>query len=185
MAVKVLLNGNEFVTSELGILEHLAAFPHPNVIQLMVTSCRCCCSTGRHLADTRPVIDCQHLQDSFQDTSFVYIVMPQARCDLSRIASGLPECHVAGIGVEVRQLQHTHTHTQHSCPTLTHMSAPMFVTLGRQLVRGIKHLHTHKILHRDLKLANVLLGGGCGDKCIKLADFGCDRLQTPPFCSPL
>jgi len=38
-----------------------------------------------------------------------------------------------------------------------------------QIVSGIKYLHTHSILHRDLSLTNMLL---TDDLKVKIADFG-------------
>jgi len=43
-------------------------------------------------------------------------------------------------------------------------------TLGLQLIAGVEYLHGQKIMHRDLKLGNILLNT---DKTnIKIADFG-------------
>jgi serine/threonine protein kinase len=41
----------------------------------------------------------------------------------------------------------------------------------RQIALGLQFLHSHGVLHRDIKGANVLLAGEGGDT-IKLADFG-------------
>ncbi|KAG0214672.1 Cell cycle serine/threonine-protein kinase cdc5/MSD2 [Mortierella sp. NVP41] len=40
---------------------------------------------------------------------------------------------------------------------------------GRQLVRGLTHIHKKKIIHRDLKPANILVGEGM---VLKISDFG-------------
>ena len=41
----------------------------------------------------------------------------------------------------------------------------------RQVVEGVKHCHNNKILHRDIKLDNVLLDKGMA----KICDFGVSR----------
>lgn len=41
-----------------------------------------------------------------------------------------------------------------------------------QLIHGFEHLYKHKILHRDLKLANILLNDGV----VKIADFGFSKM---------
>ena len=51
-----------------------------------------------------------------------------------------------------------------------HLSENKTAQLGLQLVEGIQYLHSLGVLHRDLKLGNLLLSE---DKCtIKIADFG-------------
>lgn len=40
------------------------------------------------------------------------------------------------------------------------------------LIHGFHHLYKHKILHRDLKLANILLHDGI----VKIADFGFSKI---------
>ena len=41
-----------------------------------------------------------------------------------------------------------------------------------ELIHGFHHLYKHKILHRDLKLANILLYDGT----VKIADFGFSKM---------
>ena len=43
--------------------------------------------------------------------------------------------------------------------------------LMKQLLTGVYYLHSHRLIHRDLKLANVLLKNGV----LKIADFGLAR----------
>lgn len=41
--------------------------------------------------------------------------------------------------------------------------------ITRQILNGLKFLHSKNVIHRDIKCANILLGKG---KSAKLADFG-------------
>lgn len=41
-----------------------------------------------------------------------------------------------------------------------------------QLLKGLYHLHSNNILHRDLKLSNILINR---DGCVKICDFGLAR----------
>ena len=42
----------------------------------------------------------------------------------------------------------------------------------RQVVEGVRHCHTNKILHRDIKLDNILMDNGL---LVKICDFGVSR----------
>ncbi|KAL0222416.1 hypothetical protein RCL1_002270 [Eukaryota sp. TZLM3-RCL] len=44
--------------------------------------------------------------------------------------------------------------------------------LGSQLVDALSYLHSHNIVHRDLKLSNVLLQSTNGTLSLKIGDFG-------------
>ena len=45
-----------------------------------------------------------------------------------------------------------------------------------QLVRGLRHIHSKKILHRDIKLDNILLIEADGELKAKICDFGVSRV---------
>ena len=46
-----------------------------------------------------------------------------------------------------------------------------------QLVSAVEYLHANNVLHRDLKLSNLLLSA---DGTLKLCDFGLARSFEPP-----
>ncbi|XP_076271858.1 mitogen-activated protein kinase kinase kinase 13 wallenda isoform X3 [Rhynchophorus ferrugineus] len=46
------------------------------------------------------------------------------------------------------------------------------ITWAKQIANGMHYLHMHKIIHRDLKSPNVLIGEG---EIVKISDFGTSR----------
>lgn len=59
---------------------------------------------------------------------------------------------------------------------------PVVVWWLRQMLSGLKHLHSQDVVHRDLKSSNVFL---CeGRRCIRIGDFGISRvLESTAFAS--
>ncbi|KAI8923172.1 kinase-like domain-containing protein [Entophlyctis helioformis] len=49
--------------------------------------------------------------------------------------------------------------------------------LIQQLLKGVAYLHDHHVIHRDLKLSNLLL---TSEGILKIADFGLARLYSDP-----
>mmetsp|Transcript_47667 Transcript_47667/g.83919 ORF Transcript_47667/g.83919 Transcript_47667/m.83919 type:complete len:334 (-) Transcript_47667:128-1129(-) len=54
-----------------------------------------------------------------------------------------------------------------------------------QFMRGIHFLHSHRIMHRDLKPQNILIAGdskaATSENCLKIADFGMARAFSLPI----
>lgn len=45
-----------------------------------------------------------------------------------------------------------------------------------QILRGLKYLHSARVLHRDIKPGNLLVNSNC---CLKICDFGLARIKEP------
>lgn len=45
-----------------------------------------------------------------------------------------------------------------------------------QLVSALEHIHSNKIMHRDLKLENILVSD---ENMVKIADFGWSHFSSP------
>ena len=57
-----------------------------------------------------------------------------------------------------------------------HLDEPDIATISNEIVKGLHHLHSRSIIHRDIKSDNILLGAG-GQ--VKISDFGfCTELSA-------
>lgn len=48
-----------------------------------------------------------------------------------------------------------------------------------QLIMGVQYLHSFGIIHRDLKLENIVMSNDSDNACPKLADFGLASILGP------
>jgi nemo like kinase len=55
-----------------------------------------------------------------------------------------------------------------------HLSADHIKVFLYQILRGVKYLHSAKILHRDIKPGNLLVNSNC---VLKICDFGLARVE--------
>ena len=76
-----------------------------------------------------------------------------------------------------------------------YMEESEILYLFAQLALGLHHVHSHNILHRDLKTSNILLSGTGPGKVLKIGDFGISKVLstkskaetivgTPSYLSP-
>lgn len=64
-----------------------------------------------------------------------------------------------------------------------HLSADHIKVFLYQILRGVKYLHSSRIIHRDIKPGNLLVNSNC---VLKICDFGLARWVTEnPFISEL
>lgn len=92
------------------------------------------------------------LKEVFIEGKYVFLVLELADCDLSSLIY----------------------------ENTIHLDENVARVLIFQILQGVAHLHRHRILHRDLKLENLLvIGGPNGAPQIKITDFGlCKRYNA-------
>ena len=57
-----------------------------------------------------------------------------------------------------------------------HLSLAQKVDLMLQCTKGLQHIHQNKMVHRDIKLQNILVDGSPDNPKVKVADFGISRI---------
>ena len=62
---------------------------------------------------------------------------------------------------------------------IKHYSESIAARYIKQILLGIHYLHNHGVIHRDLKLDNMLLHGEVANGLVKIADFGLSALIKP------
>jgi serine/threonine-protein kinase len=65
------------------------------------------------------------------------------------------------------------------------LPAKTAVRLVCQALAGLDHAHRQRFVHRDVKPANLLIGGAAGKREVKLADFGLARVYQASQLSGL
>jgi serine/threonine protein kinase len=53
------------------------------------------------------------------------------------------------------------------------LKEPVAQRLFKQIILGLGHIHSRNIVHRDIKLDNIML---CGKGNIKIGDFGVSKV---------
>lgn len=100
------------------------------------------CHFGRH-DNIVEVLDLMTTPPDCEDFHTLYIVMTLFECDMERIISS----------TQVLSEQHVQYFTY-------------------QMLRGLKFMHSAKVLHRDLKPSNLLVNSNCD---LSICDFGLSR----------
>ncbi|VVC24135.1 Protein kinase domain,Protein kinase-like domain,Serine/threonine-protein kinase, active [Cinara cedri] len=100
------------------------------------------------------------------------------KCDHENIV----RLHEIVVGKRLDSIFLSMEYCEHDLSSLLHNMTTAFTEaqvkcILLQLLKGLKYLHSNFIIHRDLKLSNLLIT----DKgCLKIADFGLARLSSVP-----
>lgn len=106
-----------------------------------------------------------HLKEYFEESGRVYIIMEYLAG--GELLDALLTKEKAGDGTEA------------------HYSEADARVIFKQLMEGVKYLHDSDIVHRDLKLENLLLGKKGDINTIKIADFGLAKKYAPGALSTI
>lgn len=93
--------------------------------------------------------NCVQLYQTYCDDNLFYMVMEQCACSLET-----------------------------SLTSLWQASESSLVSIFRQTLLGLAHVHSAHVVHRDLKPGNIFLGGPNGSN-VKIGDFGVSALLLP------
>ncbi|KAJ1769328.1 hypothetical protein IW140_003591 [Coemansia sp. RSA 1813] len=131
-----------------------------------------------------------HIYDSFEDDRFVYLVMEY--CERTDLWRYLRQRHIQLTGdSSVRKPPHNQQTS--SGGELAALNEPETRYVIKQVAAAVAYLHSNGVLHRDLKLANILLSR---NMAVKVGDFGLatriddDSMEpttmcgTPSYISP-
>ncbi|XP_058515918.1 LOW QUALITY PROTEIN: cyclin-dependent kinase 10-like, partial [Ochotona princeps] len=125
----------------------LKQLQHPNIVELLEVVCGPDMSST--LSPKKPKVKDPKEQQPYTGDRSVYLVFEHCEGDL-------------GVLLDAR-----------SQP----FSASQIKSIMKQLLQGLHHLHANFIMHRDVKLSNILISSS---GCVKLADFGLTRMYSEP-----
>ncbi|KAJ2522998.1 hypothetical protein H4217_000403 [Coemansia sp. RSA 1939] len=132
-----------------------------------------------------------HMYDSFEDDRFVYLVMEY--CERTDLWKYLRQRYIQVTGDPSARKQLHHSQQAGSGGELAVLSEAETRYVIKQVAAAVAHLHSSGVLHRDLKLANILLSQ---NMTVKVGDFGLatriddDSMEpttmcgTPSYISP-